>query len=42
MNNGEQFARYPSLRDRVVLTVDEPTVLSAAAAAGHALVRRLG
>jgi 5-methylthioadenosine/S-adenosylhomocysteine deaminase len=30
------------MRDRVVLTVDEPAVLSAAAAAGHALVRRLG
>jgi 5-methylthioadenosine/S-adenosylhomocysteine deaminase len=30
------------MRDRVVLTVDEPAVLSAAASAGHALVRRLG
>ena len=30
------------MRDRTVLTVDEPAVLKAAAAAGHALVRRLG
>lgn len=30
------------MRDRVVLTVDEPAVLKAAAEAGHALVRRLG